>query len=76
MKYINKIGVILSAGLVLAAVSCTDYSDYNTVPTVFVENQPGANNTLWENISSDQQLTKFAALASKCNFSEALNSSR
>ena len=56
-----------------AVTSCTDYSDYNTVPE---DPQPGANMTLWENISNDQQLTKFAALARKCNFSEALNSSR
>ncbi len=74
MKYLNKIGVILSAGFVLAATSCTEYSDYNTVPTD--KNLPEANKTLWENISSDQQLTKFAALARQCNFSETLNSPR
>ena len=77
MKYINQIGVMLSAGLMLAAASCTDYSDYNDVPTVSVnDQQPGANNTLWENISNDQQLTKFAELARKSNFSEVLNSPR
>ena len=74
MKYMNKIGVMLSASFLLAAASCTDYSDYNTVPVD--EQLPGANNTLWENIVNDQQLTKFAALASRCNFSEALNSPR
>ncbi len=74
MKYINKIGVILSAGLVLAAASCTEYSDYNTVPVD--SNVSSANKTLWENISNDQQLTKFAALAKQCKFSEALNSPR
>ena len=74
MKYMNKIGVMLSAGFMLAAASCTDYSDYNTAP---VDDQlPGANNTLWENIVNDQQLTKFAALARQCNFSETLNSPR
>ena len=56
-----------------AVTSCTDYDDYNTVPE---DALPGANKTLWENISSDQQLTKFAALARQCNFSEALNSPR
>lgn len=56
-----------------AVISCTDYSDYNTVPE---DALPGANKTLWENIVSDQQLTKFAALARQCNFSEALNSPR
>ena len=56
-----------------AVTSCTDYDDYNSVPTDALS---AANNTLWENISSDQQLTKFAALAKKCNFSESLNSPR
>ena len=57
----------------MLAVSCSEYDDYNTVP---VDVQAGANNTLWENIASDPQLTKFAALASKSKFSEALNSPR
>ena len=60
-------------GLGWALASCSDYDDYNTVP---VDDQPSANNTLWENISSDQHLKKFAALASQCHFSEALNSPR
>ena len=54
--------------------SCTDYSDYNTVPSA--GDLPTANNTLWENISSDTQLTKFANLAKKCNYAEVLNSPR
>ena len=61
------------AATMLTAASCSDYDDYNTVPT---DAQAGANQTLWENIVGDQQLTKFAALARKCNFSEALNSPR
>ena len=61
------------AAMMLTAASCTDYDDYNTVPTDALD---GANRTLWENITSDQQLTKFAALAQKSKFSEALNSSR
>lgn len=76
MKYITKLGVMLSAGFMLAAASCTDYSDYNTVPVADDPNQPGANNTLWENIANDQQLTKFAALVRQSNYSEALSSSR
>ena len=56
--------------------SCSDYDDYNAVPQVAGGDQAGANNTLWENISNDQQLTKFADLARKCNFSEVLNSPR
>ena len=55
-------------------ISCSEYSDYNSVPSA--GDQPSAGITLWENISSDPQLTKFAALAQQCKFSEALNSPR
>lgn len=74
MKYINIIGKMLTAGLVLAAASCTDYSDYNKVPSA--GNAAGANQTLWENIASDPQLTKFAELARKSNYVNVLNSPR
>ena len=55
-------------------ISCSDYSDYNSVPSA--GDQPSASKTLWENISGDPQLSKFAALAKQCKFSEALNSPR
>jgi hypothetical protein len=29
MKYFNKTGIVLTAGFVLAAASCSDFSDYN-----------------------------------------------
>lgn len=61
----------LCIGMMIA--SCSEYDDYNTAP---VDAQASANQTLWENIVADQQLTKFAALARKCNFSESLNSPR
>ena len=72
-----KMGVIsflfpLSSFLFMTG--CSDYSDYNSVPSA--GDQPSASKTLWENISGDQQLTKFAALAQKSKFSEALNSPR
>ena len=65
---------MLAAGLMLATASCTDYSDYNTAPSA--GDLPSANQTLWENISSDAQLTKFANLAKKSNFSTVLASPR
>lgn len=64
---------MLSAGFVLAAASCSDYSDYNSVP---VDGNAAANQTLWQNISVDQQLTKFKALAEKCHYDQVLNSPR
>ena len=56
--------------------SCADYDDYNSVPEVSGGDQPGANKTLWENISNDGQLTKFMNLTRQCNFTEVLNSPR
>ena len=38
------------AATMLTAASCSDYDDYNTVPT---DAQAGANQTLWENIVGD-----------------------
>ena len=67
---INLLFIICSLLFSVALTSCADYDDYNTVPS---DNVPGANTTLWENISSDTQLTKFANLAKQCGFSEALN---
>ena len=73
MKKNRYIGITMLAATLLAAASCTDYDDYNSVPE---DALPAANKTLWENISNDPQLTKFAALASQSKFSEALNSPR
>ncbi len=74
MKYTKLIGVMLSAGFMLATASCTDYSDYNTAPSA--GDLPSANRTLWENISGDTQLTKFTNLVQKCNFVDVLSSPR
>ena len=72
---ITKIKYIICAiSVICGSVACTDYSDYNSVPADAT--MPGADHTLWENISNDKQLSKFADLASKCNFSEVLNSPR
>ena len=73
-KMANSITVIGYCLLVIGMTACADYNDYNSVPSA--GDLPGANNTLWENISSDAQLTKFSNLAKKCNFSEVLNSPR
>ena len=72
-KIYNKKWVKIAMAMCLFT-SCSDYSDYNSEPSA--GDQPSAGITLWENISSDPQLTKFAALAQQCKFSEALNSPR
>lgn len=61
------------ASLVLATASCSDYSDYNTVPE---DALPTANKTLWQNISENEQLKGFAAIVEKVGYANVLNSSR
>lgn len=56
-----------------AATSCSDFDDYNEVRTDGVT--PSANKTLWENIESNPQLTKFAQLVKKTGFDKNLQSS-
>ncbi|MBR1548118.1 MAG: fasciclin domain-containing protein [Prevotella sp.] len=73
MKKNKYIGIMMLAATMLTAASCTEYDDYNKAPT---DALPGANQTLWENISGDPQLSKFAELAKKSNYAEVLNSPR
>ena len=70
MKYINKIGVVLLGGMVLAAASCADYSDYNTAP---VDELAGANKTLWENISAKGELSDFAQVLQTVGYDAVLS---
>ncbi len=73
MKNINKTGIIAVAGLMFATASCSDYSDYNTVPE---DALPTANNTLWQNISENEQLQDFTAIIAKAGYANTLSSSR
>ena len=70
----NWVKIVMAGVFSYLFASCSDYSDYNSVPSA--GDLPSASKTLWENISSDPQLTKFTTLAQQCKFSEALNSPR
>lgn len=72
MKYMNK-SMMLVAGGMLALASCTEYSDYNSVPE---DGNPLANKTLLENITENEQLQDFATIINKAGCSEILNTSR
>lgn len=61
------------ASLSLATTSCTDYSDYNSVPT---DANAMAGKTLYQNISENQKLQNFAAIINKANYGSALNASQ
>lgn len=70
MKNISKIGMTVVAGCMLAATSCSDYSDYNTVPE---GSMASANKTLWENISENENLQDFAAIIAKAGNTSKFN---
>lgn len=67
MKNISKIGMAVVAGCMFAATSCSDYSDYNTVPE---DAMLSANKTLWENISESENLQDFAAIIAKAGYTQ------
>lgn len=62
------------AGSVLLTSACTDFSDYNEAYTG--GEILGSDMTLWENISSDANLSEFAALVKKGGFAEKLSASQ
>lgn len=70
MKYIIKKGTLMIGVLALAITSCSDFSDYNSEVSF---NDSSAKNTLWENISSESQLTDFASVLRRVGYDEVLN---
>ena len=60
----------MAAAALLAATSCSDFSDYNDTPVSDVQQ---ADRTLWENISQNDQLSDFATLVKKAGFDDELS---
>ena len=61
--------MMMAAGL-LAATSCTDFADYNEAPT---DDLVLANQTLWENISQNPNLSDFKSLVERTGFNNQLS---
>ena len=61
---------LMAAAALLAATSCSDFSDYNDTPVSDVQQ---AERTLWENISQNDQLSDFATLVKKAGFDDELS---
>ena len=72
MKKNIYIGYMMLAVGMLSVTSCTDYSDYNDVPQ---DRLSSANQTLWENIAKNSNLTDFKSLLEKSGFNAELNNS-
>lgn len=62
--------MMMVAGGLLAMASCSDFSDYNTVP---VANEPSADKTLWENISGSANLSDFASVLQRVGYDKVLD---
>lgn len=61
------------AATMLTATSCSDFNDYNTV----VEDAtPAANQTLWQNIQQNSQLSDFANLLKTVGYDSLLNATQ
>lgn len=73
MKYRNKIGMMIAACGLLAATSCSDYSDYNSEAT---DSNVMAGRTAYENLTQDERFSDFVALVQKAGYAEELNSPR
>lgn len=72
MKRNKKIEYMMMAAAMLTATSCSDFSDYNEVKSDITSS---ANQTLWQNIQENSDLSDFAALVQKSGFSDHLNQS-
>ena len=73
MKHYKYLGYAMMAAGMLAATSCSDFSDYNEAK---LDSTPSGNLTLWENISQNPQLSEFASMVKKTGFDSALNNTR
>ena len=62
----------MMAATMLTAISCSDFDDYNEVPA---EQSVAAQQTLWQNISNNKELSDFADLVKKSGYDKILSSS-
>ena len=70
MKIYKYIGITMLAATMLTVASCSEFDDYNkAVADIKLE----GNQTLWENISQESQLSDFADLVRRSGLDSALN---
>ena len=70
----NKYICAVLAGAAMLAASCTDFDDYNEAYTG--EGSATAGQTLWQNISANENLSDFASLLQKTGYDEKLKGSQ
>lgn len=64
--------MMMVAGCMLAATSCSDFSDYNAIDA---SAEPSADKTLWENIKANANLSDFAQVLEKVGYGKVLDES-
>lgn len=72
-RYIYYIGCFVAAAGMMSLASCTDFADYNDTPA---DANAQGNQTLWQNICANPDLSNFKALVEKAGFAESLNGSQ
>lgn len=70
-RYATRLMVM--AGVLATATSCSDFDDYNKVPG---DVNTSASLTLWQNISQNSDLSDFAELVKKAGYDRTLDASR
>lgn len=63
----------MMAAATMFAASCSDFDDYNEA---YTSGNTESQQTLWDNISGNSELTQFAELLKKGGYDEVLKSSR
>lgn len=71
MKKNKYIRLLLLAPVMAGALSCSDYNDWNTVQE---DSNPAAEQTLWDNIMSNPQLSNFANVLRHAGLEDQLSS--
>lgn len=70
MKHTNNIRMMMLACGLSAVASCSDFDDFNTVPSAV---DPAADKTLWENIASNLNLREFKAVLERVGYDKVLD---
>lgn len=77
MKRNKYLSGVMAAVALLTVASCTDFDDYNTAFEGSADEQGvKATQTLWANISSQQDLSQFSEVLKQTEFDKLLDGSR
>lgn len=70
MKKNKYIGTLMLAATMLTAASCSEFDDYNKA---VADTSVAGNQTLWENIQQNPELSDFKSLVERAGFADELN---